>query len=113
MKHHRSLSLDLFNIMEDLGATIENRNIKMETAISREIIGTIAVAPSSLCIFGSQYEGTSTEGLRPDIDGALIRPEMPVITDIANCPSSNSYLLVPDEQPGYVRLQLVHNGDVQ
>ena len=113
MKHHRSLSLALFNAMEDLGATIENRNINMEAAISREILYTIAVAPSSLYVFGSQYEGTYTEGLQPDIDGAMILPHMPVITDIANCPSSNSYLLVPDEQPGYVSLQLVHNGDVQ
>ena len=99
--------------MEDLGATIENRNIKMETAISREILYTIAFSPGSLYVFGSAYEGTSTEGLRPDTDIALLLPRMPVITDIANCPSSNSYLLVPDEQPGYVRLQLVHNGDVQ
>ena len=113
MKHHRSLSLDLFNAMEDLGATIENRNIKMETAISREILYTIAFAPTSLYIFGSYYEGTSTVGLQPDIDEAYILPDMPVITDIANCPSSNNYLLVPEEQPGYVRLQLVHNGDVQ
>ena len=113
MKHHRSLSLDLFYIMEDLGATIETRNINMETAISIEILQTIAVAPFSQYVFGSRYEGTSTEGLQPDIDGALILPHMPVITDIANCPSSNSYLLVPEEQPGYVRLQLVHNGDVQ
>ena len=113
MKHHRSLSLDLFNTMEDLGATIENRNIKMETAISREILYTIAVAPLSQYVFGSAYEGTSTEGLLPDTDVAIILSNMPVITDIANCPSSNSYLLVPDEQPGYVRLQLVHNGDVQ
>ena len=113
MKHHKSLSLALFCVMEDLGATIENRNITMEAAISGEILGTIAVSPSSMYIFGSQYEGTSTEGLLPDIDKALIRPHMPVITDIANCPSYNSYLLVPDEQPGYVRLQLVHNGDVQ
>ena len=99
--------------MEDLGATIENRNINMEAAISREILDTIANAPTSLYIFGSQYEGTYTEGLQPDIDGAYIPPHMPVITDVANCPSSNSYLLVPDEQPGYVRLQLVNNGDVQ
>ena len=99
--------------MEDLDATIENRNITMEAAISREILGTIAVAPSSMYIFGSFYEGTYTEGLLPDMDVALILPHMPVITDIANCPSSSSYLLVPDEQPGYVRLQLVHNGDVQ
>ena len=113
MKHHRSLSLALFNAMEDLGATIENRNINMEAAISREILYTIAVAPSSQYVFGSAYEGTFTEGLQPDIDEAYILPHMPVITDIANCPSSNSYLLVPDEQPGYVRLQLVHNGDVQ
>ena len=113
MKHHRSLSLALFNAMEDLGATIENRNINMEAAISREILYTIAVAPSSLYVFGSQYEGTYTEGLQPDNDVAAILPDMPVITDIANCPSYNSYLLVPDEQPGYVRLQLVHNGDVQ
>ena len=113
MKHHRSLSLALFNTMEDLGATIENRNINMEAAISREILNTIAVSPDSVYIFGSQYEGTSTKGLQPDIDVALILPDMPVITDIANCPSSNSYLLVSDEQPGYVRLQLVNNGDVQ
>ena len=113
MKHHRSLSQDMFYIMEDLGATIETRNIMMEAAISREILNTIAVAPSSVYIFGSAYEGTSTEGLLPDIDVAIILPHMPVITDIAKCPSSNNYLLVPEEQPGYVRLQLVHNGDVQ
>ena len=113
MKHHRSLSLTLFDVLEDLGATIEARNIGMETAISTEILKTIAVAPSSLYIFGSKYEGTSTEGLLPDNDVALILPDMPVITDIANCPSPNSYLLVSDKQPGYVRLQLVHNGDVQ
>ena len=113
MEHHKSLSLDLFNIMEDLGATIENRNIKMEAAISNEILRTIIVSPGSLYIFGSKYEGTSTEGLLPDNDVAYILPDMPVITDIANCPSSHSYLLVSDKQPGYVRLQLVHNGDVQ
>ena len=113
MKHHRSLSLDLFDVMEDLGATIETRNLMMEAAISGEILSTIAVAPSSMYAFGSMYEGTSTKGLLPDTDVAVILPHMPVITDIANCPSSNSYLLVPDEQPGYVRLQLVHNGDVQ
>ena len=113
MKHHKSLSLKLFNIMEVLGATIENRNINMETAISVEILFTIAVAPRSLYVFGSKYEGTFTEGLLPDNDRALIPPHMPVITDIANCPSSNSYLLVPEEQPGYVRLQLVHKEDVQ
>ena len=113
MKHHRSLSIDLFGVLEDLGATIENRNIMMEAAISGEILRTIALAPSSQYIFGSQYEGTFTESLQPDNDGAFILPYMPVITDIANCPSSNSYLLVPEEQPGYVRLQLVHNGDVQ
>ena len=113
MKHHKSLSFALFDAMEDLGATIENRNITMENAISDEILFTIAVAPNSAYIFGSQYEGTATEGLQPDIDGAIIRHEMPVITEIANCPSSYSYLLVPEEQPGYVRLQLVHKGDVQ
>ena len=113
MEHHKSLSLDLFNIMEDLGATIETRNMTTEAAISGEILQTIAVAPSSLYVFGSAYEGTYTEGLLPDFDEALILPDMPVITDIANCPSSNSYLLVPEEQPGYVRLQLVHKGDVQ
>ena len=113
MKHHRSLSLDLFGVLEDLGATIETRNITTEAAISMEILGTIALAPSSEYAFGSYYEGTSTKGLLPDYDVAVILPDMPVITDIANCPSSNSYLLVPDEQPGYVRLQLVHKGAVQ
>ena len=113
MKHHKSLSLALFGVLEDLGATIETRNINMENAISDEILRTITVSPCSVYVFGSYYEGTSTEGLLPDFDIAGILPDMPVITDIANCPSSNSYLLVPEEQPGYVRLQLVHNGAVQ
>ena len=113
MKHHKSLSLALVGVLEDLGATIETRNVNMETTISGEILDTIALAPASVYIFGSYYEGTSTEGLQPDVDVAYILPDMPVITDIANCPISNSYLLVPEEQPGYVRLQLVHNGDVQ
>ena len=113
MEHHKSLSLDLFNIMEDLGATIETRNIVTEAAISMEILDTIALAPSSQYTFGSYYEGTYTVGLQADIDQAIILPHMPVITNIANCPSSSSYLMVPDKQPGYVRLQLVHNGDVQ
>ena len=113
MKHHKSLSLALFGVLEDLGATIETRNVNMEAAILTEILDTIAALPGSLYVFGSAYEGTYTEGLRPDFDEAYILPDMPVITDIANCPSSNSYLLVPEEQPGYVRLQLVHNGDVQ
>ena len=113
MKHHKSLSLALFGVLEDLGPTIETRNIRMDAAISSEIIFTIAALPESVYIFGSYYESTSTEGLLPDYDVAVILPDMPVITDIANCPSSNSYLLVPDEQPGYVRIQLVHNGDVQ
>ena len=113
MKHHTSLSRALFNVMEDLGATIEIRNLKMEAAMTTEILDTIKLSPVSAYIFGSHYEGTSTEGLLPDKDEAYIPPHMPVITDIANCPSSNSYLLVPDVQSGYVRLQLVHNGDVQ
>ena len=113
MKHHKSLSLALFGVLEDLGATIETRNVNMEAAILTEILGTIAALSGSFYVFGSAYEGTYTEGLLPDYDVAVILPHMPVITDIANCPSSNSYLLVPEEQPGYVRLQLVHNGAVQ
>ena len=113
MEHHKSLSLDLFGVLEDLGATIETRNINMESAISGEILRTITFSPCSSYVFGSAYEGTYTEGLLPDYDVAVIVPHMPVITDIANCPSSNSYLLVPEEQPGYVRLHLVHNGAVQ
>ena len=64
MKHHKSLSLDLFNVLEDLGATIETRKLTMEGAISFEVMGTTAVAPHSLYmyIFGSRYEGTYTEG---------------------------------------------------
>ena len=113
MKHHKSLSLALFGVLEDLGATIETRNVNMEAAILTEILNTIAALSGSFYVFGSAYEGTYTEGLLRDFDVAYILPDMPVITDIANCPSSNSYLLVPEEQPGYVRLQLVHNGAVQ
>ena len=113
MKHHKFLSLALFGVLEDLGATIETRNVHMEAAILTEILDTIAALSGSFYVFGSSYEGTYTKGLRPDFDVAYILLDMPVITDIANCPSSNSYLLVPEEQPGYVRLQLVHNGDVQ
>ena len=100
----------LSHVMEDVGASLSVKRTKKESATSSEILQAIALYPLKVYIFGSWYEGSSTIGLGSDIDNALVSLCFPVVTQASHFPRPISYLLIPDKHPGYVRLQLLHDG---
>ena len=109
---YKNLSLKLYDVLEYIGASTERRDMKTEIATIQEILGTLVQQPYySVYTFGSQYEGTATDAMRSDVDSVFIPTQMPpVATDINECKKPKGLLLVPDIQPGYVRVQLVEQG---
>ena len=110
IRRYASLSLALNNAMDDTGASLNVRKTKTVTATSSEILQTISIYPKAVYIFGSWYEGSSVLGLGADIDNAIISDCFPVVTQASDFQHLISYLLINDKQPGYVRLQLLHDG---
>ena len=99
-----------------MGASAEFRELRQECYISREIIQTICIQltlrESSYCyIFGSSSEATTIPSLNSDLDVLACR-DTPVVENIREAGNGLSYLIVRDThtQPGYVKLQLVYNG---
>ena len=82
----------------------------VENATLSEILQTIANHPVSFFRFGSWSEGTTTLGLSSDVDTAVVLPYFQVSTKVAAGPFLYSFLLVPGENPGYVKLHLVDVG---
>lgn len=107
--HNKSLSRDLYQVMENIGVTTEWRDTRKEMARTIEILLTVnSAADFSDYIFGSYYEGTFTPDMGSDMDNVVIKNEIPVVTSIGDCPHHVyfSLLLVPDKQPGYAKLQI-------
>lgn len=115
--YYQPLSLRLYQVMEDIGATVDMRNTMKNSSITREILQTIAFQQDELTsyIFGSSYEGTTTPGMDSDNDTVLISDNLPVVIDCAEHPYGKSLLLLQDRTnpAGYCKLQLVQNGNPQ
>ena len=113
--HYKHLSLKLYNVLEDIGVSTENRDVHTKNVTLVEILYTLPLQSDCRIpyIFGSRYEGTTTVGMGSDIDIVDILTHMPVATDINECKEPNGLLLVPDTKPGYVRLLLVRQGQPQ
>ena len=110
--YYRTLSLALYQVLEDIGANLEVRNLWKETFTTIEIIQTIAFQPrTSIYYFGSSREGTTTVDMNPDIDKVDVHNRFPIITDCSDIPSEICLLMVNDNtHPGYCKLQLVSSG---
>ena len=109
MDQYKSLSRNLYNVMGNCGFTAEVRDTQVEMTRIFEILKALDKPSNvSICTFGSEYEGTCT-GNASDIDEVYIDNKIPVVTSTGEFPSQDSLLLVPDKQPGYVRLQIVKN----
>ena len=112
-EYYRPLSLALYQVLEDIGASVDMRNIWQETWATRDIIQTISCMPEvSVFSFGSSREGTTTVDMNPDIDRVLVDNRFPVITDCSHVSGEKCLLFVQDNDThaGYVKLQLVCNG---
>lgn len=131
--YYSPLSLRLWRVLENIGVSEDIRNVRMDVAVTREILATIkarfAYNPKTRWnIFGSYSEGTTTFGcyffeynkttlnnfgLLSDIDFLASFEDLQVIQDLGEAPADKtSFLIVTDEdtKPGYVKLQLVKNG---
>ena len=118
----RLLSLRLGNVLDTCGASEKMRHIWREAATTREILSTIETrfigdTPITEYTFGSSIEGTTTPGLRSDLDQLFSFEDWLVLQDLAEYPlgKEESLLMVTDEftKPGYAKLQLIIKGEPQ
>ena len=112
-----ALSLRLYDILENVGASEEIRARRQKTAFTKEILQTVtqkALTPNfSIYTFGSYSEGTTLGGLNSDIDCVYCDDDIDVIDQQQNAPNDKmfAYLTIRDENtpPGYTKLQLMVN----
>ena len=111
---YQALSRKRYQVLEDVGASTEVRNLWTDQITTKEILGIMLTQPSiNVYIFGSFYEGTTTIGMCSDVDQVAIFNNLPVVIDPGDHPIGTCLLLVQDETtpPGYCKLQVVHNGN--
>ena len=111
--YYKPLSLALYQVLEDSGASIELRNTWEKNYAMREIIEAIHWQPEvSPYYFGSSREGTTHVDMNPDVDIVCVDNTLPVITDCSDVSGVKSLVLVQDNDThaGYAKLQLVYNG---
>ena len=111
--YYRPLSLRLFSVMDDIGASEDVRKVRMESSVTSEILNTVNRQPEmSVYSFGSRADGSTTEGVKSDLDTVVIFNNLPVVTDPSEHPVGTSLLLIQDATTpaGYCKLQLVQDG---
>ena len=113
------VSRHLYRLLEEIGASTALRDVRMKTCITNEIhfsvshSRTVRPLDVSYYIFGSLSEGSTTHGLKSDIDIVYIDENVPVLTNIAESHQfEHSCLLIRDSNtpPGYAKLQYVNKG---
>ena len=104
---NKDLSLRLYDVLEYIDATNERKDTMADIATIIEISSTFCFPHDvSVYQFGSRYEGSTTPNMVSDFDVVLIFTKVNVATHIAEC-HNFGYLLVPDIQPGYAKVQFV------
>ena len=111
--YYKPLSLRLFSLLDDIGASEEIRKVRMESSVTRELFQTVYWQPEvSAYSFGSQADGTTTTGMESDVDVVRILNNLPVVTDPQEHPLGTSLVVIQDDTTpaGYCKLQLVQDG---
>ena len=115
--YYEPLSRKLFKVMEDIGASIEIRDVRKETSTLLEIILTLLTQSQgnkkSTYICGSQSEGTTTPGMQSDRDYLNVYDDYPVVADKYSAQQYNQCILMIQDShtpAGYAKLQLMHHG---
>ena len=87
---YTSLSLNLFNVLEFIGTTVEKRDLKKNIKTEAEILRTLECdlfwGMFANNVFGSQYEDTTLTEMGSDEDVVLIFNRIEVVTGIQNNP---------------------------
>ena len=128
---YKFLSRRLYKILEEIGASTGVRDLKVKTCTTEEILRSMCLYSQSedevqtcsifkgkhqfgsFYIFGSSFEGTTTLGLKSDIDAVYVCESLPVVTHISDAQQyQHCFLLIKDSYTpaGYAKLQLVDHG---
>ncbi|XP_060554687.1 uncharacterized protein LOC132715666 [Ruditapes philippinarum] len=114
----RTLSLKLSEVLEDVGVNEKMVMKRRKMFMLRESLGTIMLRSTgekrTLYHLGSQIEGTTTIGLRSDLDTVIVDYDYNVIQDWAEWEQSKiNLLMIQDENvtPGYCFLQLLRSDE--
>ncbi|XP_045171977.2 uncharacterized protein LOC123534011 [Mercenaria mercenaria] len=112
--HSESLSLKLSEVLSDIGVdektVLKRRRMLLLKESTYKIKKILTGVNHSTYYFGSQVEGSTTPGLKSDLDILLSRDDMNVIQDWSMWqPGVKNLLMVNDEttSPGYCLLQLL------
>ena len=118
-KSYRPLSRRLYRVLEDIGVCTSARDMMIKTMTIREILLSAQISTLTRCnqlpiyTFGSSFEGTTTPGLKSDIDTVLVLDFYLVVTNLAEAQQHLSCLLLLQDAStpaGYSKLQLVSLG---
>ena len=116
-RYHKALSLRVSQVLGAIGGTQRLRYLSMETSLTTEIINTLSLYQDGQktvnYIFGSFCEGTTTAGMKGDIDNVFCKEDLELFQDISELPTNRDSLLLvsdADTKPGYTKLQFCSNG---
>ena len=74
-------------MLDDIGASEEVRKLRIESTVTMEILETVYLQPEvSVYYFGSRPDGTTTLGMKSDVDKVYIFNNLPVVTDPSDHP---------------------------
>ena len=110
--YYRTLSLKLYQVLEDIGASLEMRETYMEASTCFDSLSTLIFQDlAHVYTFGSMYEGSTTRDMYSDADHVIVDDILPVVCDISKTPNGKCLAVVQDENvhPGYTKLQLVED----
>jgi hypothetical protein len=117
-EYSSTLSLKLSEVLEDVGVNEKMVMKRRRVFMLRENIQTVTWRSlgdnSTTYYFGSQSEGTTTEGLHSDVDVLPVIYNMNVIQDLSEWKQNKrNHLMTQDENvtPGYCFLQLVRSNE--
>ncbi|XP_060568763.1 uncharacterized protein LOC132727343 [Ruditapes philippinarum] len=117
-EYSSTLSLKLSEVLEDVGVNEKMVMKRRRVFMLRDNIQTVTWR--SLCdnsttyYFGSQSEGTTTEGLHSDVDVLPVIYNINVIQDLSEWKQNKRNLLMTQDEnvtPGYCFLQLVRSDE--
>ena len=128
--YYKALSLRLYTLLDcATEASTELRDMTVMISTTEEIRNSFTLSfpdgdgdgtendpKLSTYICGSRFEGTSLADMRSDIDRIVVLEDLPVVTDISDAQQYNTCLLMvqnTDTPAGYVKLQLIINGNPQ
>ncbi|KAL3857255.1 hypothetical protein ACJMK2_011946 [Sinanodonta woodiana] len=117
-EYYEDMSLRLTEALDSSGLSEDLRWQRINTWLQIEDLDRIYLQSAfklnlNVCYFGSQAEGTTTDGLLSDIDKVGYQKSEVVLDALqsweASFATNDTFLMVADEStpPGYVKLQLV------